>query len=363
MTIQPAAVSSAGSNINVNFKRTTNQAEKIKEKHNTSNDDGNKIFAALSALAVLSVAGLGIAAGFRKGKTDVHGTVKGVQSATGNISRTNIKTSSVSETFASGQKDISEALQQKGRQNVQNINSASTKKDFSNNINRGAKRGSGNDIASFRTKQTEARSNISKKNIAVQQTLKDTNKSIASSEGNIKNAGQGIKSAADTQFLDKKAQTAQNAATDILNNAQKMKNIAEEVPTHKNTIKARAAENKAIRAQLAAERVQSQIDKKKAQIISDTIKKEQNIQRMINNTPPERLLEGQKKMEQNAQKTSARAIQRKADKTINKPGYQRALRKFQNYSKEKLQGVITSTKTASVEKTVAQDLLNAMDKI
>lgn len=142
-----------------------------------------------------------------------------------------------------------------------------------------------------------------------------------------------------------------------------MKNIAEEVPTHKNTIRARTAENKVIRAQLDEDRVQSRVDKKKAQIVSDAIKKEQNIQRMINNTTPERLLEGQKKMEQNAQKTSARAIQRKADKTINKSGYQRALRRFQNYSKEKLQSIIASTKTASVKKTVARDLLNAMDKI
>lgn len=204
----PVVVSSAGSNINVNFKRTIKQTEKIKEKHNAPDNDGKKIFAVLSGLAVLSVAGLGIAALIRKGKMTppkgVVNTAGGAQNAASSVSQTNVK-SAVSETFASGQKDISGVLQQKGRQNVRNINGASTKKDFSNNINRGAKQSGRNNIASFRIKQAEARSNISKKNIAVQQTLKDANKSIVSSEGNIKNAGQGIKSATDTRLLDKKA--------------------------------------------------------------------------------------------------------------------------------------------------------------
>ena len=69
---------------------------------------------------------------------------------------------------------------------------------------------------------------------------------------------------------------------------------------------------------------------------------------------------GQVKMQQNSAKAAAKSVKRKAARDVAKPGYQRALAKFQGYSPEKLQGIVSSSKSSPVEKLVAGDLLAAL---
>lgn len=357
MTIQAISAVNAKSNIDNNFKRSTNNNDVPKANNTNFNDDRRKICIALSGLAVLSLAGIGIAAALRKGKAvpskDSASTIKGIQN-TVDFSQVSAKTMITPETISTVQKDVSKPVQQINGQFIQSTSYSPVRRNPVSGRNENIR-------PDVTMKQTEAeiRANMLKKNAIAQQILKDSNKNIITSVGEIKNAGQGIKNATSVQLLDGKAKEAQNAAQNIANRAQEIKNIAEEIPTHKNIKRAQTAQNKAIRAKLDADKVQEKVDKKKEQIILDTLRKEQNIQKTINNTTPERLLEGQRKMEENAQKTSARVIQRRAKQAVNRPGYQRALRQFQNYSPEKLETVINSTKSSNIEKIVAQDLLSA----
>lgn len=337
MTIQAIGAVNAKSNIDNNFKHSTNNNDIPKENDTRFDDGGRKICIALSGLAVLSLAGIGIVAVLRKGKAvpskDSASTIKGIQN-TVDFSQVSAKTMITPETISTVQKDVLKPVQQINGQLIQSTSYSP--------VRRNPVSGRNENIRPDVMKQTEAeiRANMLKKNAAAQQILKDSNKNIITSVGEIKNAGQGIKNAASVQLLDGKAKEAQNATQNITKRAQ-------------------TAQNKAIRTKLDADKVQKKVDKKKEQIILDTLRKEQNIQKTINNATPERLLEGQRKMEENAQKTSAKAIQRRTNQVVNRPGYQRALRQFQNYSSEKLETVINSTKSSNIEKIVAQDLLSA----
>lgn len=66
---------------------------------------------------------------------------------------------------------------------------------------------------------------------------------------------------------------------------------------------------------------------------------------------------GLKKMAENSEKAHKASLKRVAKRDVNKAGYQRALKTLQEYTPEKLQGVINSSKSSNVEKKVAQDLL------
>lgn len=194
----------------------------------------------------------------------------------------------------------------------------------------------------------------------MRQTALDGNKKVSSSIGDIKNAGQGIKSARNANEVQERIKIARDAADSAKKQADTVKGVADNIPTRKNIKRAKVADNRAIQAKLSADRVQASGEKRAAEIINNVLKKEENIRKTIENTNPERLLEGQAKMEANALKTTERAVQRKAARTMSTPGYKRALNKFQGYSKEKLFGVINSKKASNVEKNVARDLLESL---
>lgn len=353
MTIQTTAIASTSTNINVNQKPKTNPVEKIKEKYNSLDDGEKRICGALSGLAVLSLGGLGIALGLNKGKVNPSQLVNEAQTIVDNGAKAAaevVEEVSQAVSTVKPQKSVVEIAQQASEQFEKGGNYAKIRRQAASNLDKKSK-----DV--IKDQLAQVRAGRIKSEISNQINNANNNRSIVSSIGEITNANQGMKSAVNGDEIAARVSAAKSAAESAQKKAQEIADTAQAAPTRKNIKRARVAHNRAIKAQLEANKVELNGEKRTAQIAQDLAKKEENLKVTLHNTSAKRLEEGQRKMQENAQKTSERAIQRKAKRLMSTPGYQRALKKLQGCSKEKLQSVVTSPKSSAIEKTVAQDLL------
>ena len=137
-------------------------------------------------------------------------------------------------------------------------------------------------------------------------------------------------------------------------NKEKIKQTQNEIKQPKTMTKKEAdsiikAERKAIRAE----------EFKAQQAIKEKAAKESEIKKTVElsekmKDPKE--MQGLLKQATNAEKTSANAAKREAQKLQSKPGYKRAYAKMQNYSDGKLQNVINNSKN-TFEVAAAKNLL------
>lgn len=203
---------------------------------------------------------------------------------------------------------------------------------------------------------SKARSDVMAAQKAVQEKMMNNTKIIKNAEGAIKGTSQGMKSATAEQ-ASQKVSFVKQSLDDIANAAKEKAENAVNNPTSKNIKLAKVAKNKELEAQSRYLKVEASANKRIAELEEKAKIKAENIAKTLNNTTPEKLAAGNAKMEQNAASATLKSVKRKAVRDINKPGYQRALNKFNNYSAEQLQKVVNSSKSSKVEVTVAKDLL------
>jgi len=174
--------------------------------------------------------------------------------------------------------------------------------------------------------------------------------------GNIKNLMQGAKGATE-DVLQEKINTTKQIADEAVETAKKMKDAATQVKSHKNRRYAQYANNQAETARAKA----LEVEKKATKIIEEqrekAIKKAEATARTMASP---NYAAGQTKMKEQSAIAAIKSAKRKAARDASKPGYKRALAQFNGYSPEKLQGIITSSKSSAVEKKVAGDLLAAL---
>lgn len=172
----------------------------------------------------------------------------------------------------------------------------------------------------------------------------------------VKSLKQGTKNATE-EVLQGKIQTAKTVASEAAESAKKLKDVAVANPTHKNKKIAQYAHNQAETAKTQALKV----EEKSTKLIQEAREKAaKKAEALAKAQASPNYAAGQVKMQENSVKAAAKSVKRKAARDVAKPGYQRALAKFQGYSPEKLQGIVSSSKSSPVEKLVAGDLLAAL---
>ena len=195
-------------------------------------------------------------------------------------------------------------------------------------------------------------SKLAKQAVARQNAIK--NSTVAKkAPSTVKNLKQGVKKATE-EVLQDKIQTAKAVASETVESAKNLKEIAVATPTRKNKKIAQYAHNQAEMAKAQALKVEEKSTKLIQEAREKAIKKAETLAK---SQASPNYAAGQVKMKQNAKKAAANSLKRKASRDISKPGYQRALAKLKGSSAEKLQGIISSNKSSPVEKLVASDLL------
>ena len=169
----------------------------------------------------------------------------------------------------------------------------------------------------------------------------------------IKSAAQGIKSMSIAE-VESTASKAKEIASQAKTAAETMKKFAEDAPTHKNIRRATYAANKAIEAEVKAKKTAEKAGK----IIEEKIQKEAaraNAEALMKASPKWQASAGVRM--QHAEQQAKNAIVREAKREMQKPGYQRALSKYANASKSKLESLLNSGKLNTSETHAVKDLL------
>ena len=337
----------------VNFSATTNQInnskkelpkpiQNIKNKYDNLDDGKKKLCKSLITLGSIAIAGLGIAAAIKHGKSNViNETISNkAANATAEVA------SSVGEEVKAADKVVkevvtpkatSEIIQEANEKILSGENYSTTRKTVTKNLDKESKKEVKKAISQTRAQLIE------NENQAVKAS-KENMKSIKNSNGEIKNLNQGIKVHEYNQNILKSHRITEEAQQ----KAAVQKEIYEQNPTHKNKILAKRAENEAIDVELKAKKVRE----------NSYLKREENKKERLrkSNLPPV-TKEQKAKMEANKTKTQENSIKRKAKKEVSHPAYQRYLKKYQGYSEEKLTKILTNEKSSTFERKVAQDLL------
>ena len=198
-------------------------------------------------------------------------------------------------------------------------------------------------------------SKLAQEAVARQNIVKNTTVAKKATSA-VKGLKQGTKKATE-EVLQGKIQTAKTVAAEAAESAKKLKDVALANPTHKNKKLAQYAHNQAATAKAPALKVEEKSAKLIEQAREKAVKKAEALAKA---QASPNYAAGQVKMKQNSAKAAVNSAKRKAARDVAKPGYQRALAKFQGYSPEKLQGIVSSSKSSPVEKLVAGDLLAAL---
>lgn len=337
----------------VNFSATTNQInnskkelpkpiQNIKNKYDNLDDGNKKLCNSLIALGSLAIAGLGIAAAVKHGKSNVINETISNKAANAAAE----VASSVGEEVKAADKVVkevvtpkatSEIIQEANEKILSGENYSTTRKTATKNLDKESKKEVKKAISQTRAQLLE------NENQAVKAS-KENMKSIKNSNGEIKNLNQGIKA---DNFAQRNAKSYE-VAEEAQQKAAVQKEIYEQNPTHKNKILAKRAENEAIDVELKAKKVRENSLAKQKEIEKENLRK--------SNLPPV-TKEQKAKMEANKTKTQENSIKRKAKKEVSHPAYQRYLKKYQGYSEEKLTKILTNEKSSTFERKVAQDLL------
>ncbi len=345
----------------VNFSATTNQInnskkelpkpiQNIKNKYDNLDDGNKKLCNSLIALGSLAVAGLGIAAAIKHGKSNViNETIsnKAANAASEVVSSVGEEVKAADKVVkevanevtkeAITPKATSEIIQEANEKILSGENYSTTRKTAAKNLDKESKKEVKKAVSQTRAQLLENEKQAVK-------ASKENMKSIKNSNGEIKNLNQGIKVHEYNQNILKSHRITEEAQQ----KAAIQKEIYEQNPTHKNKILAKRAENEAIDVELKAKKVRE----------NSYLKREENKKERLrkSNLPPV-TKEQKAKMEANKTKTQENSIKRKAKKEVSHPAYQRYLKKYQGYSEEKLTKILTSEHSSTFERKVAQDLL------
>lgn len=227
-------------------------------------------------------------------------------------------------------------------------NYSQTRENATKNLSHDDKKVVKQELSNVRKEQLKA------EKAAIEQQ-KNTTQNVETKSATAKNAIQGMKNA-DTDTTIAMAVNADDSAKEAAKATAELKEIAKQNPTHKNKLIAQRAHNQAEQARLNGEKALQQGEQRLQTIESEAAKKAANIEAQKASPNYEA---GQAKMAANAEKTSANAAKRAIENTTSKPGYKRAYAKMQNYSKGKLEYVISNSKNNS-EIAAAKDLLTAL---
>lgn len=337
----------------VNFSATTNQInnskkelpkpiQNIKNKYDNLDDGKKKLCNSLIVLGSLAVAGLGIAAAIKHGKSNVinetvsNRAANAASEVASNVGEEVKAANKVAKKVVTP-KATSEIIQEANEKILSGENYSTTRKAATKNLDKESKKEVKKAVSQTRAQLLENEKQAVK-------ASKENMKSIKNSNGEIKNLNQGIKVHEYNQNILKSHRITEEAQQ----KAAIQKGIYEQNPTHKNKILAKRAENEAIDVELKAKKVRE----------NSYLKREENKKERLrkSNLPPV-TKEQKAKMEANKTKTQENSIKRKAKKEVSHPAYQRYLKKYQGYSEEKLTKILTNEKSSTFERKVAQDLL------
>lgn len=318
--------------------KTQTSPIETKKPENKQKDHSEEIVVGLSALAALALAGFAIARKPHKAGDMLQ-----------NVGHTP-KSQKIQEAVAEGSKRAQNAIEEYTQGgNYQKIRREATK-NLSHDGKKVAKK------ALEKAHSGKVANEIAQQHANSAKVMNTINANKA-----IGKANQGIHSAVSQAEIEARAISAKSAAAMAQRSADSVKEIAQEMPTHKNIKRAAYAQNQANRAQVQAQQVN---DNALAELMAQGREKAAKARNIEALKASPNYQAGVEKQAQNAQKTIQSKVSRKLNQITQKPEYKRTLQDFQRkrYDGNKLIKIMENPNSSDVERFAAQELLEKLTK-